>query len=418
MPDKNPPYKPFLSPQKRRHRSSAQIVGTIEKGLQSAHQATVYHNFLFVHRHLISSFAPLFISQIIHLHTIGALLAIGVSIAAVIFLVKKFMAERLPSYEEYFQKFYWLHTFQNKQVQLSKAAQNQFQQCLDQNENPVETYQHTLVIHFINFTLSYLTLSQIAHFICTFVPNPIFTTTTLTTEVLCSIGAIFIERKKQQAQSRNQRHKTKLIRLILYMQTPPPADSPSTPVGPQPELSPPTTAKISWLYGAIAVILVGINLSHSSNVLLTHYISILAVTASIAIAGLLLKNLLKRDSVRTEIQTTLTTYSAAHALIYLGKSKILQFFPNLVEKAIPKVMARFLLSIISMYTFLLYLYHLVVKKEQQDSLLIHKTLSPQISSLDRMHLVGTEHYFAATDISTDDRPTNTGKPHVRYTSPQ
>ena len=155
MPDTTTPYKPFLSPQKRSQKTSAQFVGTIEKGLQSAHQATVYHNFLFVHRHLISSFAPLFIAQIIHLHTIGALLAIGISIAAIIFLVKKFMAERLPSYEEYFQKFYWLHYFQNKKVQLSKAAQSQFQQCLDQNENPIETYQHTLVISFINFTLNY-----------------------------------------------------------------------------------------------------------------------------------------------------------------------------------------------------------------------------------------------------------------------
>lgn len=417
MPETTTPYKPFLSPQKNRQRSSAQIVGTIEKGLQSAHQATVYHNFLFVHRHLISSFAPLFIAQIINLHPISALLTLGISVTALIFLVKRFMADRLPSYEEYFQKFYWLYYFQNKQVQLSQAAQKQFQQCLEQNENPIETYQHTLVIHFINFTLSYLVLSQIAHFICTFFPNPVLTSTTLTTEILCSLGALLIERKKQLSQARNHRHKTKLLNLVLYMQAPYQPSSPSSPVKPQPNSTPPVSAKMSWLYCLIALTLIGINLSHVSTLMLSHYISILALTATLTITGLLLKNLLKKESVRTEIQTSLTTYSAAHALMHLGKSKVLQFFPSLVEKAIPTVMARFLLSIISMYTFLLYLYHLVVKKEQQDTLMIHKTLSQQLTPLDRLHLVNTEQFFATTDISNDDQPLQKGKNHDRHTSP-
>lgn len=418
MPDTTTPYKPFLSPQKRRNKSSSQIVGTIEKGLQSAHQATVYHNFLFVHRHLISSFAPLFIAQLIHLHPISALLTLGVSVAAIIFLIKKFVAERLPSYEEYFQKFYWLYTFQNKQVQLSQTGQNQFQKCLDQNESPIETTQYTWVINFINFTLSYLTLSQITHFICTFFPNPILTTTTLTTEILCSIGALFIERKKQQSQSRNQRHKIKLLNLILHMQAPSLPRSSSTPPNTLPNLPPPATTKSSWLYGVITLTLIGINLSQINTILLSHYLSILAVTVVVTVTGLLLKNLLRQESVRTEIQTTLTTYSAAHALMHLGKSKILQFFPILVEKAIPKVMARFLLSIISVYTFLLYLYHLVVKKEQQDTLLIHKTLSQQITPIDLMHLSGTEQYFATTDLNTEEHQTPKGKFHDRQPSPQ
>ena len=117
------------------------IIKNVGDGFQTAHQATIYHQFFFNYRYLIESIAPLFIGHLIHLHPFAAVFTVGSATLCTIILIRKFASKRSATFSENLKKLNWLKKHTNKKLALDYTEKEQLDDCIKNEKSPIQNHQ-------------------------------------------------------------------------------------------------------------------------------------------------------------------------------------------------------------------------------------------------------------------------------------
>ncbi|MEC8064258.1 MAG: hypothetical protein VX112_05375 [Pseudomonadota bacterium] len=359
-------------------KTSNQILNQVEIGIQTAHQATVYHQFFFANRFLIENITPLFISHIIHLHPVTALFTIASIALTLVIVIQKIALKKSRTYSENLEMLLWLKKHDNKRFTLDKRTSRDLQNCINEETDPIQNIQSNFVLGLIHFTLTYLSLIQVTNFVITHFVSNLYTFQNII-YIFCAYLAIVLEQTKNAQNNKQSTHKTLLCRLLLSNQSNARKNRISTikEYSKAAQKKPKQTTQTN-LYLKVVIGIIAINIFYLSPEITPHILIPLVIVISSTLY-MVASKIITDETLRTNTRTYITTFTAAQALLQLTKDKFVSIIPVLIKNSAPTLMSKFMQSAIVLYTFILYLYHLTTGREYRNSLMIQKAVEKTIT---------------------------------------
>lgn len=355
-----------------------QILNQVELGIQTAHQATVYHQFFFANRFLIENITPLFISHIIHLHPVTALFTIASIALTLVIVIQKIALKKSRTYSENLEKLLWLKKHDNKKFILDRKTSQDLRTCIKEEIDPIQKMQANFVLGLIHFTLTYLSLIQVTNFVITHFVSNLYTYQNII-HIFCACLAIILEKTKNTQNNKQSNEKTLLCQILVSNQSKVSTNKNSAikEANKKAQKSPTQTTQAS-LYLKAVVGIVAINIFYLLPEIAAHILIPLVIVISSTLYFVASK-IITDETLRTNTRTYITTFTAAHALLQLTKDKFVSIIPVVIKNSAPTLMSKFMQSAIVLYTFILYLYHLTTGREYRNSLMIQKAVEKTIT---------------------------------------
>ena len=366
------------------------IIKNVGDGFQTAHQATIYHQFFFNYRYLIESIAPLFIGHIIHLHPFAAFFTVGSAALCMIILIRRFASRRSATFCENLKKLTWLKKHTNKKIILDHAEKKQLNDCIKNEKSPIQNYQKFYVLGIINFTLNYLAILQVSQFITKNILTNLYKISPVL-PFLSAILSLTLEKYRALTRTQQSKEKTRLCEEIVSLEKQSMLKKSSSYKKIIKKNSKHTNI-YKHRHTVAVYALITLNIFVLQPTLALSTIIPILITISYP-TYLIVKYLAQSESLRLIFQSYITTFTAAQALMQLGKLGASNLLPSIIINTAPSLTSTLCQSTVVLYTCILYLYHLIVSRDYKDTLCIQKTLNHKITPADELffHRAMTKH---------------------------